>query len=409
MIIIRNKRNIIHGLILLFAIFPIIPNSLKGLPVILLFIAAMFFFDKRSINWKELILNSSLFLIYLLSLIHTQDYSLSLRKLETSLSVLAIPLIFFVFLNTFHFSIKIKEIFIKTFIISSCLFSLYTVVFINIIKPVKDYVWLTDKYRAIISEMPLLSQHPIYASIFLSLGLLFFFYLFKNQYFKGLAERVFFFTLTLINFIVLIGLSSKAVILTAFLILFFFFLLSIKNRFHGFLTIVTFIFIVIALFTYNRRMGELVDFESYQKFDPKTSTSIRMAIYSCSFEVIKRSPLLGYGIGGAQRQLNLCYANKSDVLLFNSYNTHNQYLDAAVKAGMLGLFVFSLFLFTILINAIRNKDQLLTFIIVFYSILFFTENILSRQSGVILFFFLICFFNKLRVNSKRNDSKFENI
>jgi len=409
MIIIRNKRNIINGLILLFAIFPIIPNSLKGLPVILLFIASIFFFDKRSINWKELILNSSLFLIYLLSLTHTQDYSLSLRKLETSLSVLAIPLIFFVFLNTFHFSIKIKEIFIKTFIISSCLFSLYTVVFINIIKPVKDYVWLTDKYRATVSEMPLLSQHPIYASIFLFLGLLFFFYLLKNQYFKGLAERVFFFTLTLINFIVLIVLSSKAVILTVFLILFFFFLLSIKNRFRGFLTIVTFIFIVIALFTYNRRMGELVDFESYQNFDPKISTSIRMAIYSCSFEVIKRSPLLGYGIGGAQRQLNLCYANKSDVLLFNSYNTHNQYLDAAVKAGMLGLFVFSLFLFTILINAIRNKDQLLTFIIVFYSILFFTENILSRQSGVILFFFLICFFNKLRVNSKLNDSKFENI
>ena len=38
-----NKVNLLNGLILTFAVFPITPNRLKGLPVILLFIGALFF------------------------------------------------------------------------------------------------------------------------------------------------------------------------------------------------------------------------------------------------------------------------------------------------------------------------------------------------------------------------------
>lgn len=403
MIIRRNKRNIINILILLFAIFPIFPNSIKGLPVILLFVASLFFFDKRSINWRGLLLNSSLFLIYLISLIQAQDYSLSLRKLETSLSILVIPLTFFVLLNSFNFSIKIKEIFIKTFIISSSLFSLCSIVFICITEPVKYYLWRTDKYRNIITEMPFLGQHPIYASIFLSLAVFFFFYLLKKQYFKAIIGRVLFIILTLINLLVIIILSSKAVIITIFSILFFFFVQAQKKRLNVFVTIITFLFIAIALFAYNHRMGELVSPDTYQKFNPELSTSIRMEIYGCSYGIIKSRPIIGYGVGGAQRQLSLCYASKSNMLLFNKFNTHNQYLDITIKTGLIGLLVFGIFLASSLASSIRNKNQLLTVIVIFYSMLFLTENILSRQSGVILFFFLICFFKNANFDSQNND------
>ena len=49
-----NQTKILNGLILIFAVFPIIPNKIKGLPVVLLFIASLFFFNKREINWKWL-------------------------------------------------------------------------------------------------------------------------------------------------------------------------------------------------------------------------------------------------------------------------------------------------------------------------------------------------------------------
>ena len=78
-----NKVNILNGLILTFAVFPIIPNSIKGLPVILLFVGALFFFKKREVNWKSLLVNSSLFLMYTISVIYSNDHSVALKKLET--------------------------------------------------------------------------------------------------------------------------------------------------------------------------------------------------------------------------------------------------------------------------------------------------------------------------------------
>ena len=147
---------------------------------------------------------------------------------------------------------------------------------------------------------------------------------------------------------------------------------------------------------YNRRMNELINLETYEEFNPTLSTSIRLGVYDCSWTIIKQQLLMGYGVGDAQKELNLCYANKSDILLMHRFNSHNQYLDITIKTGLIGLFVFLGFLVINFINAIKKKNQLLIMILVLYCMLFLVENVLSRQSGVILFFFLICFFNNAK-------------
>ena len=151
--------------------------------------------------------------------------------------------------------------------------------------------------------------------------------------------------------------------------------------------------LVITLFIYNRRMNELINTQTYEEFNPQLSTSIRLGIYDCSWEIIKRKLFIGYGIGDAQRELNMCYANKSDILLMYRFNSHNQYLDITIKTGLIGLFVFLAFLGINFKNAIKDKNQLLIMILFLYCMIFSVENVLSRQSGVILLFFLICFFN----------------
>tara|TARA_Y100000385_G_scaffold263086_1_gene295238 strand:- start:14493 stop:15740 length:1248 start_codon:yes stop_codon:yes gene_type:complete len=392
-----NKANVLNVLILIFALFPIIPNSVKGLPVILLFAAALFFFKKHKINWKWIFINSSLFIVYAISVLYTNDYSVAFKKLETGLSILVIPITFFALMTPFKASNNLKQVFMKTFIGSTTVFSIFSFTYIIFRKSSLDYIWNTDKYRNIIIDMPLIGHHPIYASIFLALSVIFVFYLFKQKQLKNYKEILLFLTLTLINLVLLLFLSSKGAILALFIIIFFLLLLTSINKTYKYLIIVTFVFSLITLFIYNRRMNELVSAQTYEEFNPTLSTSIRLGIYDCSWTIITKQLFTGYGVGDAQRELNLCYANKSDLLLMHRYNSHNQYLDVMIKTGLIGLIIFLGFLLINFRDAIKNRNLLLVMILVLYCILFLVENVLSRQSGVILFFFLICFFN----NSKQ--------
>ena len=187
-----NRENILNRLILIFAIFPIIPNTLKGLPVILLFAGALFFFNKRVINWKWLLINSSLFLVYVVSVLYSNDHSVALKKLETSLSIIVMPIIFFALLPHPKTSNILKGVFIKIFISSTAVFSMYSFIFILLRSSSLNHLWDTDKYRNIIIDMPLVGQHPIYASIFLALSIMFFVFLLKQKLFINHKEKFFF-------------------------------------------------------------------------------------------------------------------------------------------------------------------------------------------------------------------------
>tara|TARA_R110002096_G_scaffold436018_1_gene665121 strand:- start:178 stop:768 length:591 start_codon:yes stop_codon:yes gene_type:complete len=184
-------------------------------------------------------------------------------------------------------------------------------------------------------------------------------------------------------------LASKGVILSLFLVSF---IDAIQNR-KNFKIVVVIIFITISILVFNRRFKEIFIAETYTEINENFSTSIRIGIYKCALKVISEEPILGYGIGDSQEALNLCYANESNVLLKNRYNSHNQYLDIIIKTGVFGLIFFIFFIYWNFKKAIENRNGLVVSILGFYFILFFTENILVRQSGVILFFFLITFLN----------------
>ena len=154
---------------------------------------------------------------------------------------------------------------------------------------------------------------------------------------------------------------------------------------------------VLMLFTFNRRMNEMIKFDTYTSLNSNYSNSFRVNIYNCAINVFKRSPFLGYGVGDAQDELNNCYSYKDQLLLNNKYNSHNQYLDFAIKLGLLGLATFMVLLIANYQYAKYSKDELFRYIIIFYCLNFFTENLLARQSGLILFVFLINFF---RINKQ---------
>ena len=397
------KTNILNGLFFLFSVFPLIPNTVKGFPVVLLFIGALIFYKKNKINWKWLLINSSLFIIYLISIMYSDDYFESFKKLETSLSILILPITFIFLLSGFKITNYIKGLFTKVFIISTTLFSIISVSVIFLKDLEGNYKWNTDRNREIVMDMPLIGQHPIYASIFISLAIIFFIHILKNNTIKTFQEKLFFLSAIIMNILALFTLLSKGVIIALFVLVFFYTILSKMLRIYKYLVMGFMILSLVTLFLFSRRMSELINPETYTEFNPNLSTSIRLGIYDCSLEIIKRKWLLGYGIGDAQRTLNLCYANKSDILLMHRFNSHNQYLDILIKTGIVGLLIFFSFLIQNLSLAFKNKNQLIIMIIIFYGIIFITENILSRQSGVILFFFLISFFNDFKKSLYKNN------
>lgn len=399
---IRIKTYISNSLFLLFAFFPIIPNTVKGFPVVMLFLGSLFFNQKKKINWNWFLINSSIFFLYLLSLTYTKNVSYGMSIIETALTFLIIPLVFFVIIPQVKISQQLRTKFIILFIVSTTIFSCL-VLFCIIIDNKTDYYknFYSNKFRIIVENIPLIGQHPIYASIYLGISLIFITYLFKrNQLSYKKRKGLLLILLSLINIVLLVMLSSKGVIFSLIILLIMYLVQTIvreKKQKQG-LVFLSVLFIgVLMLFTFNRRMNEMIKFDTYTSLNSNYSNSFRVNIYNCAINVFKRSPFLGYGVGDAQDELNNCYSYKDQLLLNNKYNSHNQYLDFAIKLGLLGLATFMVLLIANYQYAKYSKDELFRYIIIFYCLNFFTENLLARQSGLILFVFLINFF---RINKQ---------
>lgn len=389
-----KKENVLNIVILIFGFFPLIPNNQKGLSVILLLVISIVLYKRKKIKWKWLLINSSLFLIYLITLLYTDNYEISFKKLETGLSIVIIPLSFFLFLSDFRITEQLRTKFFKLFILSTGIFSIILIVAVfgdNSTIYYKD--WYTNKFRIITENISMIGQHPIYASVFLSLAIIFFIQLLRSNTIFSFKNKIIYYSLTVINSIFLFMLLSKGVVISLLIVMFLMLFDDKKLKKYRKIFVVSIILVFLMLLFFNRRMNELVREESYQEVNSNFSTSIRLGIYKCSIEMIRKEWFFGYGVGDSQNALDLCYQNKSDILFEKKYNTHNQYLDVLIKSGVFGLIIFLSFLTFNIFKTIRNRNKIGLLVLIFYMINFLTENILVRQSGVILFYFLICFLN----------------
>lgn len=170
-------------------------------------------------------------------------------------------------------------------------------------------------------------------------------------------------------------------------------------------TTVAVIFVLAVFFVpaLNRQVKELVDRSSNTKIPLDQDGSlgrswggkaIRVAIWECSFDMIKENPLLGVGSGDAQDALQLAYEKRMFYFAsrYNRYNAHNQYLQELVSAGFLGLIIW---LGCLLIPlAIAWKKNHRTYIIFLLCIICMsiTESVLEISKGIVLYSFLNSFF-----------------
>jgi O-antigen ligase len=134
---------------------------------------------------------------------------------------------------------------------------------------------------------------------------------------------------------------------------------------------------------------------------PFFGVSFRLQIWYSILDLIYQSPLTGYGIGDITELLNIRY-NKNEL---QGLNAHNQYLQFILHHGIIIFLFLFLFVYKLIKQCVLNKNSVLLFSWIVLLSFSFTESILNRQWGVILFAFIVNYSIYSNNLSSENNSK----
>jgi len=119
----------------------------------------------------------------------------------------------------------------------------------------------------------------------------------------------------------------------------------------------------------------------------------RLLSWDASLKAIAASPLLGYGPGDTQENLNRIYrSNGYSEPLKRNLNSHNQYLQLWLELGLIGLTLF-LLLMVLLFRSGLNSQNRSTLVMGIFLCLLITglfESYFNRYSGLVFFCFWWC-------------------
>ena len=119
--------------------------------------------------------------------------------------------------------------------------------------------------------------------------------------------------------------------------------------------------------------------------------NIRLAVWSCGWEVVKKYPVFGAQLGDKVAEQMKVYKAKHFEFAYKSHrNMHNNYLDIWAAFGTVGLLIFLYgFLFEPIRQSIKTKDILGLLIIGSFMLAFLTETYFDRSMGNFIFAFFI--------------------
>jgi len=263
-------------------------------------------------------------------------------------------------------------------------------------------------FRHFTEFIPLIGQHSIYSSTFLGLGLLSSIFLFN--YNSKIINKILVLIGAIAMIILLFLLSSKGVLISIFISISIYLILSIKK---SFLYITALFFLFLASTVYSPSLSNRVDLfiENYSytnsiTFEEKlSSTQIRIEIYKCSVNLLNDNWIIGYGLGDINDTLMECYKSTNTSLIEGHYNAHSQYFSIFLGSGIVGFILFLIFLIFNYKSAFKNKNYFYFSALILYSIIMLVENVLERQSGVIMFAFLVNFLYYITYQELNNSNQ----
>ncbi|WP_296378215.1 O-antigen ligase [Winogradskyella sp.] len=414
--------NIIEGLkekgaaylLVMFSFCLPLGQRLSTVVILLSVLVSLVFFKKsKFLLKKELLFLTGLYMVYVLSLIYTDNFGF--KYFEQKASLLAFPLIFFL-----NGSGLLKETIEKSllFFVYGCvlsgLYSYYTALtnslsFIDGIITFQSQIntnseFLESSIRggnfffgSLFSSL----HHTTYFSMFVNLAISIL--LFKKPLFRSKIIRLSF--LVFLS-IVLIQVSSRAGLITLLIIYVFYFFKSLsKPKFFTLLFLLLISSFIVSQFNprIKKTVVNLIDKGLSLDNEDVGSMSQRFMTWDASLEIIKKSPIIGVGIGDTYHELKQVYRQKRYIYPYRErLNSHNQYLQLLVECGIFGLLLFC---FTIKNLIVRDKSRDSNYIIMCFTIIIvfngLFESILNQYSGLAFFCFFYCLFMFYKGQTKR--------
>ncbi len=136
------------------------------------------------------------------------------------------------------------------------------------------------------------------------------------------------------------------------------------------------------------RMIEVTEFvHKKQEVRIESSMEVRSLIFKTDIELLKNHWLIGLGPAQLEAKLNTCFFIYSMYLKksIGSYNTHNEWLNQWLCFGLAGIIYFISVFYFHAKRAIQQANFLYMSFLIIFIMSCFTENVLSRQHGIIFF------------------------
>lgn len=121
-------------------------------------------------------------------------------------------------------------------------------------------------------------------------------------------------------------------------------------------------------------------------YNDYTGLTIRLAQWSCSWELIQEQPLLGSGIGDGKTDLNRIYQKNGFIIgIEQQFNSHNQWIEALIFGGVVQLLLLLFAFGTMVYQAYIQRNVALLSWLLFIFLCSQTETILTWHRGVLFF------------------------
>ncbi len=138
-----------------------------------------------------------------------------------------------------------------------------------------------------------------------------------------------------------------------------------------------------------QRIHEIFQFAAADKTGNVTNNSVyvRQMIWNTETDLLKQHWLTGVGPGRMLHMLNERYFFYSIAhnIPVGYFDPHDQYISDWLSFGILGIVLLAAVIIVHFIKALRSKNNLYLYLLIIFSITFFTETVLSRQKGIIFY------------------------
>lgn len=354
----------------------------------------------RKLHWKKININAlylpSFYFLTIIATFYSVDKKAGINLWSHQSALLLFPILLTITsLNIVKYKFQLLAIFSITCTAAILYLLIYHFVHIFTTNGLPQAIFSSEFMNHNFSAP--IALHATYLSLYVALSLSSCIYFFFNQ--PGIPRILYGMMIGVLSAGLLL-LSSRAVLISTIIIVILLipmFLLERKKRWYfagGILAIVLSGLLLLMQFNdfKERNITALQeDLKITNSEDNKVET--RLERWSCAIELIKESPVFGYGNGSEIKKLKEKYFARKYYLSYTiELNAHNQYLSILISLGVVGLILFLYILYKGFAFALLNKDFIFMSFLVLVAVTSVSENILSVNKGIFFFSFFFPFF-----------------